>query len=89
MEYFEFCKLRKESMHKKTLDLSEVKWLYPTKLLPLFAFVEQHKGQMSIQKQKDVLVAAYLSAILDKKVPSLADAGISYIPIVTLPQKRN
>ena len=61
-EYSKFTQMRSNAIATRELDLSTIKWFYPTLLLPLGVFIKQNKG-IALIPPKDKRVSDYFDII--------------------------
>lgn len=83
--YIKFCQFRSDALETKKLDLSAVKWFYPTSLLPLGVFIKQNQD-INVVPPKDPSVLNYYNIITKGEEP---DKNKSYIPIIKMPMARS
>ncbi len=81
-DYNGFTQLRSKALATGELDLSAIKWFYPTLLLPLGVFIKQNKG-IALIPPKDKRVSNYFDIITRNN--NTGKNG-SYIPIVEIPR---
>lgn len=80
--YFEFTQLRAKALATGKLDLSSIRWFYPTLLLPLGVFIKQNKGIILIPP-RDKRVSNYFVIITGNDGTSKSG---SYLPIIEIPK---
>lgn len=80
-DYLTFCKYRAQYAGNSKIDLSEVKSIHPTTLLPLACVIDVN----SVVLPKDETALKYVSAILNKS--SELDGDV--LPLVELPKKKD
>ena len=61
-DYIEFTQLRSKALATGKLDLSAIKWFYPTLLLPLGIFLKQNEG-VALIPPADKRVSNYFDII--------------------------
>ncbi|HUS76226.1 MAG TPA: ATP-binding protein [Methanothrix sp.] len=81
-EYSKFTQLRSNAIATRELDLSAIKWFYPTLLLPLGVFIKQNKG-IALIPPKDKRVSDYFDIITRNN--NSGKKG-SYLPIIEIPK---
>ena len=81
-KYLEFCELRNHAISMGGMDLSDIKWFYPTTLLPLGIFIKEQQN-ISVITPIDPNVLNYYNIIT--KGERGYSPGRSYIPIVQIP----
>ena len=81
LDYLAFCKCRAEYVKNGKIDLSKVRDIHPTMLLPMAYVVNVN----SVVLPKDQTALKYVSAILNKSNES--DGNI--LPLVDLPKKKD
>jgi hypothetical protein len=81
-DYLEFTQLRSKALATRKLDLSAIKWFYPTLLLLLGVFIKQNKG-IALIPPGDKKVSNYFDIITRNKNTG---KGWSYLPIIEIPK---
>lgn len=85
-EYLDFCTLREQANITKKLDLSNVDWIYPSKLLPSVSFLKNNPN-IKLIPPKIEHVKNYFNTVLSGKIRYTLDK--TYLPLITLPNRRN
>ncbi|HUY01278.1 MAG TPA: hypothetical protein VMV49_17085 [Candidatus Deferrimicrobium sp.] len=80
-EYLKYCQLKKITLNTSILNLSDIKWFFPTCLLPLGIFIKEHQ-EISVIPPKVPEISNYLELIIKN---TLHHAKKSYIPIIEIP----
>jgi hypothetical protein len=81
-DYIEFTQLRSTALATGELDLSAIKWFYPTLLLLLGVFIKQNKG-IALIPPGDKRVSNYFDIITRNN--NTGKKG-SYLPIIEIPK---
>lgn len=81
-DFFEFTQMRSKAIATRKLDLSTIKWFYPTLLLLLGVFIKQNKG-IALIPPGDQKVSNYFNIITRNKNTG---KGWSYLPIIEIPK---
>lgn len=81
-DYIEFTQLRSKALATRKLDLSAIKWFYPTLLLLLGVFIKQNKG-ITLIPPEDKRVSNYFDIITRNN--NTGKKG-SYLPIIAVPK---
>ncbi len=84
-EYFDFCMMREEAKITKRLDLSHLKWIYPSKLLPIINFIKNNP-KMELIHPREANVKKYVDIMLSENSRLLQSK--SYLHQVGLPKER-
>lgn len=79
-EYLNYCNLKEIALKTGTLDLSDIKWFFPTCLLPLGVFIKEHK-EICVIPPKLLEVSKYIKIIMKGKINILKK---SFIPIIEI-----
>jgi len=80
--YSKFTQLRSNAIEARVLDLSTIKWFYPTLILPLGVFIKQNKDIVLIPPQ-DRRVSNYFDVITKN---NNSNKKGSYLPIIEVPK---
>jgi hypothetical protein len=84
-EYLEFCEFRRTALTSGILDLRNLKWVYPTTLLPLGSMIRGAGKKLEYKPPEKEDVRGYIDHMVQMK--SIAySPGRSYIPIALLPR---
>ena len=62
-EYLKFCELRKSTLDTKTLDLSEIKQIFPTNLIPLGIYLKTYP-EIDVIPPKDTELSTYIDLLM-------------------------
>lgn len=81
VDYLTFCKYRREYEKNGKVDLSEVKNIHPTTILPMACVVDVN----SVALPKDQVALKYVLAILNKSSELVDDV----LPLVELPKNKD
>ena len=84
-DYSKFTQLRSVAIAERTLDLSTIKWFYPTLLLPLGVFIKQNRD-IALILPKDKRVSSYFDIITRN---NNSNKKGSYLPIIEVPKARS
>src|SRR3970040_1868139 len=85
-QYTTFCKLANASHEGGTMDLSNIGWFYPSMLLPLSIFCQEHP-QIDVIPPRNPSVSMYWSIMT--KEPQYISTNLPIAEIPTDHNKRN
>jgi hypothetical protein len=83
-EYLEFCDFRRTTIRSGVLDLRDLKWIYPTTLLPLGSMIRGAGKDLEYHPPGKEDVRGYIDHMIRIK-PIAYSPGRTYIPIALLP----
>lgn len=81
-EFERFVDMRAEALHRPACDLRDLKWVYPTTLLPLGCYLKTSEQEWIPPEDEDV--ANYIMLMIRPRSIDLA-SGKTYIPVLSLP----
>lgn len=81
-EYLKFCKIRKNAVDTKIIDLSPYTWFYPSSMLPLCNLLKNNRGSIAVISPHEG-VTNYISVTMGTSY-----GASTYIPITYLPTEQ-